>query len=84
MKPVHAAAALEPAALACFKGELMLKYKVILVVVTWCLFRGRVKDKKTPKHKPLLPPQVFFTFLQHFLEFFSEGAFSLLIMLVYT
>lgn len=84
MKPVHTAAALEPSAVACFKGELMLKYKAIQVVVTQYFFRGRVKNKKTLEHKPQLPPQVFFTFLQHFLEFFFEEDFSLLIMLVYT
>lgn len=46
MKPVHAAAALEPPAIACLKGELMLKYKVSQVVVIQYFFRGRVKDKK--------------------------------------
>lgn len=83
MKPVHAAAALEPSAAACFKGELMLKYKALQVVVTQYFFRRRVENKKTLEHKPLLPPQVFFTFLQHFLEFLFED-FLLLIMLVYT
>lgn len=72
MKSVHAAAALKPSATACFKGELRLKYKLIHVVVTRYFFRGRVKDKKTVEHKPLLLPQVFLTFLQHFLELFYE------------
>lgn len=59
-EPVHAAAALEASAIACFKGECMLKYKVIQLVVTQYFFTGRVKDKKTLEHKPLPPPQAFF------------------------
>jgi len=32
-------------AIACFKGEFMLKYKVTLIAVTGYFLRGRVKGK---------------------------------------